>query len=173
MVRHEIGLVVYTLHAKWPPILQVVRKDKGRLNPHASRCCVHHSRAEDSYGSSLILQYSVASAVSPPLSYTNSSHAGGPPPTFIMSTSWSCSFVCLSTNQAFPPAWLAVPPPELKAPSSPCLPQKSEHQTLKSPLQDLTTCPPEFPPPDSQLLVTLPLPSLVMAESHVQRFLIV
>lgn len=80
---------------------------------------------------------------------------------------------CLPEYQpSLPTCMVGCAPTRAQSTIQPCLPQRSEHQALKIPFQDLITCPAEFPPPNSQLLVTLPLPSLVKAESYSQRFLI-
>lgn len=146
MAPHEIGLVVYKLHlqtlAGWATILQVVRKEEGRLNPPASSCCLHHS----SSGGQLWLQPNssafMASGLPHPLSNASSNHASAPP--FLMSTSWLCSFVCLRTNRAFPPAWLAVPPPELRAPYIHASHRGLSSRPLKFPSKTYSLAPQNF-----------------------------
>lgn len=176
MAHHEISLVVYTLHFQTPlpgglPFCRLQEKRKGDVTLVLPAAAYVTPTAEDGNGSNLVLQHSwhqqchnlsamlVAAMLRPP------SHLHNEYQLVLL-------FCLLEYQPSLPTCMVGCSPARAQSTIQPCLPQRSEHQALKAPFQDVITCPVEFPPPGSQLLVTLPLPSLAMAESHAQRFLI-
>lgn len=167
----KFGLVVYKLHFQIPlpdglTILQIGKKEEERLNSPASSSTLHHSTGEDSIGCNLLFLLALMELALPhPLISTGSSHASRTHPIFPI---WVPAG--LAPLADYQPSLLTciISSASTRAQNinKLCFPQRSEHQALKTPFQDLIICPTEAPPPSIQLLVTLPLPSLVMSESH-------
>lgn len=166
MAHHKVGLVLYKLHlqtlARWHTILQIARKEEGRLNLPSSSSCLQYSCS----GGQLWLQPNSTALVASAYHTLSAMLVAAtlvPLPTprrhhLLNEFQLALLFCCPEYQPSLPTCMVGCAPTRAQSTIQPCLPQRSEHQTFKIPFQYLITCLAEFPLPNFQLLVTLLFP---------------